>query len=75
MATSEMKEAERYRRWLLGRQPKHGWFTFMTQTGKANAAVARMLRDGWLETDDYGMCRITDAGHAALASPTERDGR
>lgn len=63
-----MSKANDERMFLLDRFSGDGWM-FHPWRGlkKWDAHAEKLTRDGLLETDEYGMWRITDAGRAALA--------
>lgn len=59
--------AKQYRMWVLHQFRIPGWQSWVRpKTKKSDGALAKLLKDGNLEQDEYGMFRITPAGRKAL---------
>ena len=67
-----MTEAEKYRRWLASRWFRIGFSGWVSCAGvgtdskKAKAVLAKWLRDGYVESNEYGMYRVTELGRDKL---------
>lgn len=58
-----------YRRWVLSHWRDWGWSQPVDRinTKRGQHEISMLLKQGLLEQGEYGVCRITDAGRAALA--------